>query len=236
MTQTTPRPETREYRITPQQRHYFDTFGFLAIPGLFADDIGELTDAFERVFTNEEQPKMETNEYLHLDEKRVIIPGFLHKDPRLAQLLDDGRVNGVVDGLMDGKFEYAESDGNLFYCESSWHPDTYSAPLHRYHVKLSFYLDSLTGESGAIRLIPGTNHHKTPFAKMLRNGLDDHAEIENRFGVPYNEIPSWTLKSEPGDLVVWNFRTIHASFNGGERRRLFSINFREPEIPEAPAA
>ena len=30
-------------------------------------------------------------------------------------------------------------------------------------------------------------------------------------------------------MIAWDFRTIHASFNGGERRRLFSINFRGPE-------
>ena len=26
---------------------------------------------------------------------------------------------------------------------------------------------------------------------------------------------------------MWNFRTIHGSYNGGERRRLFSLNFGE---------
>ena len=40
---------------------------------------------------------------------------------------------------------------------------------------------------------------------------------------------AWT--DLPGDVVAWNFRTIHASFNGQERRRLFSLNFKEPESP-----
>jgi hypothetical protein len=216
------------YQLTPQQIAYFETFGFLRIPGLFADDMDRIVAGFEEIFGNEHEPRMDTHEHLHLDQRRVIIPGFIHKSEKLGWLLDDPRTIGVVSGVIGDNWEYAESDGNLFYCESSWHPDMYSAPLNQYHVKLSFYLDSLHGESGAIRLIPGTNHHKTPFAKLLRRNLEDHARIKDIYGVDYHDIPSWTLENEPGDLVVWNFRTIHASFNGGERRRLFSMSFREP--------
>ena len=35
-----------------------------------------------------------------------------------------------------------------------------------------------------------------------------------------------TNRTEPGDLVVWDFRTIHAAY-GRTGRRLFSINCRE---------
>jgi ectoine hydroxylase-related dioxygenase (phytanoyl-CoA dioxygenase family) len=217
------------FALAPQQIAYFETFGFLRVPELFRDDVGQLVSGFEEVFANQQSPRMETHEHLHLDERRVIIPAFIHKSEKLRPLLDDHRVVGVVTGLMGPNYEYAESDGNLFYCESSWHPDMYSAPMNQFHIKLSFYLDSLHGESGAIRMIPGTNYHRTPFARSLRENLEDHARVKDIYGVEHNEIPSWTLESEPGDLIVWNFRTLHASFNGGERRRLFSINFRETD-------
>ena len=58
----------------------------------------------------------------------------------------------------------------------------------------------------------------------------DDASVEEIFGVPGNEIPSVAINSSPGDLIIWNFRTIHGSYNGGERRRLFSLNFGEAEI------
>jgi Phytanoyl-CoA dioxygenase (PhyH) len=215
--------------VSPQQKAYFETFGFVVLRGLFADDADRLVDGFEEVFANEDHPRMETFEELHLDQRRVIIPQFVTKTPKLSWLLDDPRVDGAISTLLDPGYEYAESDGNLFYCESSWHPDTYGAPLTRRHLKLSFYLDSLHGENGAIRMIPGTNHHRTPFAKTLRANLEDPRRIADVYGVDYHEIPSWTLESEPGDVIAWDFRTIHASFNGGERRRLFSINFRGPE-------
>ena len=219
--------EAPTFRPTSQQVAFFETFGFLRFPGLFAADAEKVAAGFERVFAAEGHVRMETREHLHRSERRVIIPGFIEKDPTLLALLDDRRVLGIVDGLLREEWEYAGSDGNLFYCESSWHPDTYNAPLTRMHLKLSFYLDPLSSESGAIRMIPGTNHHRTPYANALHADLKDHSRIEEIYGVPYNEIPSWTLASEPGDLIVWNYRTIHASFNGEARRRLFSMSFRK---------
>jgi ectoine hydroxylase-related dioxygenase (phytanoyl-CoA dioxygenase family) len=105
----------------------------------------------------------------------------------------------------------------------------YAAPLQHYHVKLSFYLDDLTGESGAIRIIPGSHFHKQAFARTLRRDFDNPARIKDIYGVEGKDIPSITVESTPGDLIVWNFRTIHASYNGGERRRLFSLNYGEKE-------
>jgi hypothetical protein len=215
------------YLLSPQQIHFFETFGFLKIPGLFADDIDEIVDAFEELF--EKQPVWETNEALHGDEKRLIIPGFIEQSPRLSRLQHDPRVVGIVQSILGRDHIWSSSDGNLFYCESYWHPDDYAAPLHHYHVKLSFYLDDLTGQNGAIRIIPGSHFHQQTFSKTLRRAFKEEAGIESVFGVPGGEIPSLVVESTPGDLVLWNFRTIHGSYNGGERRRLFSLNFGEKE-------
>ena len=39
------------FRLTQQQLNYFDTFGFLSLPGLMADSIEEITDAFEQIWS-----------------------------------------------------------------------------------------------------------------------------------------------------------------------------------------
>ena len=220
------RSEHLPFQLSDQQKAYFETFGFLLLPGLFADDIAAMTTAFEETF--EQHPAWESHEQLHFNDKRLIIPDFTSQHPTLHALLDDPRVVGTVTSLIGPEFETLASDASLFYCDTSWHPDTYGSPIDRYHVKLSFYLDPLSGSNGAIRMIPGTNHHRSPYATQLRDELSDHASIEQRFGVQPHEIPSWTLESQPGDVVAWNYRTIHASFNGGQRRRLFSLNFAEP--------
>ena len=41
------------------------------------------------------------------------------------------------------------------------------------------------------------------------------------------------IETEPGDLVVWDFRSVHASYHGHTGRRLFSINYRERTEPAA---
>jgi hypothetical protein len=217
------------FQLSPQQVAYFDTFGFVRLPGLFADDIEEIEQAFEAVFEDERNDRMETYEPLHGGEKRLIIPVFIDRHETLRRLRNDRRVRGIVRALVGENYEYAESDGNLYWCDTSWHPDIYGAPIERYHVKLAFYLDSLHGESGAIRVIPGSNHHEGVYARTLLKQFFTGTPIKDVFGVEEDEIPSCTVKSEPGDVIVWNYRTIHASYNGGERRRLFTVSFREAE-------
>ena len=36
--------------LTEQQLRFFDAFGFLKFPGLFAEEMGEITNAFEQVW------------------------------------------------------------------------------------------------------------------------------------------------------------------------------------------
>ena len=216
-----------QYLLSPQQIYFFETFGFLKIPGLFADDIADIIGGFEDLFGDEDQPVWETKEALHGDERRVIIPGFIEQSPRLAPLQNDPRVVGIVQSILGRDYIWSSSDGNLFYCESYWHPDDYAAPLHHYHVKLSFYLDDLTGKSGAIRIIPGSHFHQQTYSRTLRRAFKDEAGVKELYGIPGGEIPSITVESTPGDLIIWNFRTVHGSYNGGERRRLFSLNFGE---------
>jgi len=232
-TSDAPTATTGRRFLSDQQVAYFETFGYLKIPGLFADDVDRLSAGFEAVFA--ENDKWVTNEELHYEQTRTIIPAFITKDERLHQLLEDERVVGVVTSLIGQHYEYAESDGNVFSCDTSWHSDIYAAPLHQYHLKLSFYLDPLQADTGAIRFIPGTNHHESTYARTLRRDLNTPTTVVETFGVPSQEIPSWPVETVPGDLVIWNFRTVHGSFGGGERRRLFSINFREVADPATGA-
>jgi len=221
--------------LNAQQVAYFETFGFLKLPGLFKDEAADIIAGFEDVFAGEGHFRMETYVPLHGEQRRLIIPQFVTKNATLSRLLDDRRVVGIVRSLL-GDYEYAESDGNLFDCESTWHSDIYGASLDVHHVKLSFYLDTLRADSGAIRVIPGTNIFTESFARNVRRRINDPTNIANEFGVDDRDLPSVTLETDPGDVVVWDFRTIHASFNGRERRRLFSINFRESTAEAGPGA
>ena len=221
-----------ETELTAQQLSFYETFGFLKLSGLFRDEIGEISAAFESVFADESHPRMEYYAELHGERRRIMIPTFIDKSPVLDALKDDPKILGVVAALLGPSFEYAESDGNLLDCDTSWHCDVYGSPLDFRHLKLAFYLDTVGAASGALRMIPGTSHFRETFATTLRKRLSDPKNIAAEFGVDPIDIPYWPVETEPGDVVALDFRTLHASFFGADRRRLFTMNFRETVAPQ----
>ena len=50
---------------------------------------------------------------------------------------------------------------------------------------------------------------------------------EGFWGIPGPNVPAFTLESHPGDLVVFDHNIKHASYGGGNRRRMFTINFQQ---------
>jgi Phytanoyl-CoA dioxygenase (PhyH) len=219
--------------ITEQQVNFLEMFGYLHIPGLFADEIEDITEAFEAVFADPQQSRMDMNEALHRNDRRVIIPAFVDRHPALAELRQDGRIVGIARAVLGDDVEYAESDGNLAFCHSEWHADTYGAPMTQRHIKVSFYLDRLRDDSGAIRVLPGTHFWGGDYALRLRSSFREVGKSRELFGVDSTAIPAVIIDSDPGDVLVWDYRVIHASFNGVNRRRFFSVNFREPVAASA---
>jgi ectoine hydroxylase-related dioxygenase (phytanoyl-CoA dioxygenase family) len=100
------------------------------------------------------------------------------------------------------------------------------------HVKLLFYLDPVRADSGSLRVVPGTHHFRGTSARTLREKVEDPTAIDDEFGIDARDLPSVPLVSDPGDLLVCDFRTIHASFHGGMRRRPFTMNYRQVQRSE----
>jgi hypothetical protein len=218
--------------LTKSQVAYFKTFGFLKIPALYAPEIERIREGFEEVFANEPSQLLDPRNPYHRardprseEETREIVPAFIDKSPKLSWLRDDPRTVAVAKGLLGDEYVYAESDGNLFNCDVYWHLDAYGAVEGVEHIKLSFYLDELHHDTGALRVIPGS-HFDSTYAKKLHRGIaHEPTRVRENLGLAVDEIPSWTLDVTPGDLIVGNFRTLHGSFNGSPRRRLFTVNF-----------
>jgi ectoine hydroxylase-related dioxygenase (phytanoyl-CoA dioxygenase family) len=231
---------TRSLQLSEQQIASFDTFGFLVLPGLFAGEIRGIEAGFEEVFDREAATTLDPENEFHKSrdpryerETRWIIPVFIDKSEKLSWLRDDSRVDAIARALLGETYTYAESDGNTFNCDVYWHLDAYGAAADRRHIKLFFYLDPLRHDTGALRVIPGS-HHKGQYTKTLRRRLvADPKKVPDVFGVGVDEIPSCTLETNPGDLIVLDFRTLHGSFNGHIRRRLFTVNFAAASAADA---
>jgi len=238
---------TTSFAVTPQQRRFFQTFGFVRFDGLFADDIAEITAAFDDVVRSggsdageasirqesdldgygsafSEDQLVEITDDVHFGARRVVVPFVVDRHERIERITTDERFVAVAEGLVGPDYEVIGSDGNVFDCDTSWHFDFYGAPIEQLFVKTFLYLDPVDADHGALRVIPGTNHWDTPFARSLQGGLAEWRSIEENFGVPGDQIPYWSIDSQPGDLLVAYYRTLHATYGGSEGRRLICIN------------
>lgn len=203
--------------LTPQQIAFFETFGYLAFPDLLADCIAEITNEFEAVWAERGGGH---GGLPHDDARRSCIVPFADQRERLCALLDDPRITGVVIPFLGDDFNYMTSDGNYYAGDTPWHSDNWSTTSMR--IKVALYLDPLTRETGALRVIPGSHRIGEPYADRL------HSEIrrsEELWGLPGRTLPAVALETRPGDVVVFNQCLKHASFGGSARRRMFTLNF-----------
>lgn len=217
-----------------QQAAFFHTFGALKVPGLFAAEIDTIIEGFEEMFRDFPSEAVDGAFSLHRKisaeydtPRRQITSDFVERTPNLAWLLEDSRITGLAHALLGDGYAYEGSAGNLFNSYIHWHSDYFRTTLpSEMHIKLSFYLDELDADSGALRVLPGTTY-QGPFRASLYD--EEHTpkfgELQQTFGLAPEELPCWAIAVHPGDLVVFNDSILHANFNGGPRRRMFSLQF-----------
>ena len=218
------RPSPQRYaRIHPAVAAV-DTFGYLHLRGLFKPQLTEITTAFEEVWARHGQRHggdLQGRE--HDGTQRSVIFPFIDQHERLCALLDDPKLLGVAGSLLGDDFNYWNSDGNLYASDTSWHSDgwerNHTTGRGLLTIKLAFYLDSLTAESGSLRVLPGSHRHNDAYAERLEAALgegyrgtaaplagsDPRAQGSvGAWGVDGAAMPAVAIESEPGDLVVFN--------------------------------
>jgi hypothetical protein len=195
----------------------------LGFPGLMADRIEEIIEEFEALWGSHGGGH---NGKPHEGTARSCIAQFVDLRDRLSSLIDDPRILGIAESLLGEDFNYMGSDGNYYVGDTGWHSDGWHRGI--VHIKIAFYLDPLTRDTGCLRVIPGSHRNDEPYANAVNETVGRSAEI---FGIPGSEVPAIALETKPGDIVCFNHNTKHAAFGGGERRRMFTLNLcqRYPE-------
>lgn len=209
--------------LTEQQKAFFETFGFLAFPGLMADCVDEIIDAFEAIWDDRGGGHAGQK---HDGQRRSCIVPFIDQHERLCALLDDERIHGILTGFLGDDFNYTGSDGNYYAGDTGWHSDGWGKQIR--FVKVAFYLDALTSDTGCLRVIPGSHHLDDAFASDLQTDVRQSQDLWGKAGA---EVPALALETKPGDVVLFNHNLKHAAFGGGARRRMFTINCSE-RFPE----
>lgn len=214
--------------ISLQQRAFFETFGYLRFDGLLADRIGEIAAAFDEVW---EENGGGHNGRAHDGAKRSCIVPFIDRHPLLSGLLDEPRITEIAETLLGADFNYCTSDGNYYSGDTFWHSHPFFG--NRKALKIAFYLDALTRDTGCLRVIPGSHRLGDAYSDSLNDGI---AQSRDLWNIDPSEIPSVALECKPGDILVFNHCLKHGSFGGGSRRRLFVINcserFPEENLPD----
>ncbi len=209
-------------KLTDQQRTFFETFGYLSFPGAFAAEAEAITEEFERVWSEHGGGH---HGRTHDHERQSALVPFIDQSEYLSALLDDPRIDDVAGDLLGDDYNYESSDGNFYVGNTRWHSDGYTRAKYRF-LKFAFYLDPVGRESGCLRVIPGSHRHGEGYAESLEQIVSSSptGRVEDQIGVSGHDMPAVALETRPGDLVMFNQGLKHASFGGGTRRRMFTIN------------
>jgi ectoine hydroxylase-related dioxygenase (phytanoyl-CoA dioxygenase family) len=194
--------------LAPEQVRFFETFGYIILPGLLKDQIEAITADFEGVFAD--------RGVVHDPTKRTCIVPFADQREGLCALLDDPRIEGLAASLLGDDFNYIGSDGNCYSGDTPWHSDGFHT-VGKY-VKIAIYLDLVGRDTGALRVIAGSHRVGDDWAakQAIRS--------QELWGIPQSEVPAVSLDSRPGDVVAFNHNLMHAAFGGSNRRRMFTLN------------
>ena len=201
-------------KLTQQQINHFNTFGYLVIRQLFnSDEMKMISDGFEWSIQNIGGGKE------HDGSHRTMFGGAIEHTPEMCAILDHPRILGLLGGVIGEDFNFCGGDGNYYTGDTGWHPDGSWGQL--WSVKVAFYLDDLTKDTGCLRVIPGS-HHPDHFIRKNKVNLNDSMEL---FGVHPKDVPgNVPLETKPGDISIFNHDTYHAAFGGGQWRRMFTMN------------
>jgi hypothetical protein len=207
--------------LTEHQLQFFRTYGYLSLPQALSGDIAWIQDEFEAAWRS-------LSSIAHDGSKRTRFPSsFITASRKLTSLIDHPAVCDTLDALLGQGWSSYGGDGNLYAGESHWHSDVpdkcWEAKTTTVHIKVAFYLDRLTAETGALRVIPGSHHFGDRYARLIDERLPSWGEGISK-GDHGRAQPSVALTNDPGDLILFDHRLKHASFGGGPRRRMFTLN------------
>jgi len=239
--------------LTPQQLAHFDTFGFIVLRQLFApDEMKEIIREFDAWLAQDLQEKSFTGE------KRLAVASFIENSPGLWWLPEDDRIQEPIQQILGPDFVWRGSGANLYVGDTEWHRDAADIEVGFTRINCLFYLDPVGRDSGGLRLIPGS--HREPFNSRMRpinfwrkkqvakegripqSDVDEFAaefnitKDEPLFGVPPDEIPCHAAETQPGDVILFNMHTYHATYGGRTGRRMFGMNFASNPVTDDQVA
>ena len=205
-------------QLTDDEVRFFNDFGFVLLRHQFT---GHEMATVEAEFERRAEEQLKGSEFDGSIEKGVHFTGS--GTPFLKSLPDSPRFYGIAQQLFGDDVIGAHCHGNFKVGDTRWHSDS-RYPEHRFGAKFGFYLEAVDGDSGSLRVIPGS--HQQPMHDKVKRfpGIDDPAKVR--------DFPGFVWKSDPGDVIVFNLAIWHASYGGRVGRPMFDVvYYAHPKSP-----
>jgi hypothetical protein len=210
--------------LTTTQVDHFRTFGFIVLRGYLADRVAALRAEADAAIRDA---------YAASYDERVIdgisghyLPMASRLTPVSASLAcDDPRFIDAAGQLLGGSVIPECPEGVLYFAEAGWHTDD---GIGVHGVKFAAYFDELTGDNGALRLVPGS-HHPEQNARLADYSRQGPARNEADAAAYQASFPGYIADTSPGDVIALDLHTWHASFGGRDRLAWTAVYQRCPE-------
>lgn len=202
-----------------QQIAQFQAFGFVVVGGLLdhgetaaltAEVTAALSGAFGGIGTDTDPDGSSgiRGHYLPLSVDRApLSQALMADDPRLF--------HGSAELLSRPTVPTAPI-ATCFTANPGWHTDCGPDVVG---VKFLAHLEPRTGATGALRVIPGSNH--PGFAQRLRAYWSQDPALQGFDGWP---VPAVVLETEPGDVIALDLHLYHSSA-GGDKRLAWTVEY-----------
>ena len=204
------------------QRHFFNTFGYALLPGLLTAAELQIVEREHReglaAAFPDEPFDGSIGQWTRMANERTPFFAALPEDPRFLTPAQQQLGADVLGNGTDAHFSVGDTE---WHSDSGWQPESLDVQAG---IKYHFHLDVATATTGALRFMPGSH---------LLRGSQRQAFAAAIAKVPAAAVPGQSVPTQPGDVVVFDIRTWHASQGGRPGRRPCNVEyFRNPDSPQ----
>lgn len=203
----------------------FELFGFAVLHNLFSDAEvhrlrreveGALRERFGTQFganTRDDMPAVSDDE---VAAEGNFMPLMANRSPFSQHLVaDDARLSSFAASVLGECTVASPALTTLLSSDTPWHNDP---GIGARWLRLNAYLQSATAATGALRVVPASQHGSLPrdIARMLQDEPTARATPD--------ALPGIALETEPGDVIAFDPRVHHSAWGGAARLR-WSVDF-----------
>lgn len=212
--------------VTHAQIDFYRTFGFAVLPELIElETVAALSEEFDRVL-----PQAFGSHWPERHDDGIAghyLPAMGPRTRSAGRSLKSSSL-GSGEALLGAAALPWDVQEILLFDQAGLHDDFGIAAVG---VKFVTYLEPLSAETGALRLVPGSHHAE--FRARLRQWLrDNRVEDSEALRRQVDGTPCVVAETDPGDVIAFDVHTFHASVYGRDRRQ-WTVTYLKDPMTEA---